>query len=428
MLPHPAPCADRSEVHAASLTRDGNALARFAVPIEEDRMAFPMRAALVLSMLGCSQTQPAVSPLADAATEDDVEAATDTGPAYDALEDVLEPIRAGNGLPALAAAVFSSDGLLAIGAVGVRKHGDATPVTRDDAWHLGSDTKAMSATLHALYVAEGKAAWEQTVKSAFPGETLDAAYEPVTVDLLYRHRGGAPASVPSEIWSEMWKPGDSRAQRRAAVLAMLALPPETTPGTAYVYSNAGYMMAGAALEEATKTSWESMMRDRLFAPLAMASCGFGAPATVGQIDQPWGHTPKSGAPSPVAPGRAADNPPSLGPAGTVHCTLQDWGKFLVAHLRGARGLSTKLLDAAAFQHLQTPATGESYAYGWGTGTRTWAKGAVLSHSGSNTMFYVTAWIAPNVDRVFVAATNLGGDGAAKAIDATFGPLIERYAK
>ena len=32
------------------------------------------------------------------------------------------------------------------------------------------------------------------------------------------------------------------------------------------------------------------------------------------------------------------------------------------------------------------------------------------------------------DRVFVAATNIGGDEAASAVDAVFGPLIERYAK
>jgi D-alanyl-D-alanine carboxypeptidase len=391
-----------------------------------------MRRAALASILlvGCQGKEPTTSEPADTGTavEDTQPTTTDVGPSAEALEELLEPIRASNNLPALAGAVFSSDGLLAIGAVGVRKQGDATPVTRDDKWHLGSDTKAMSATLHAMYVAEGKATWDQTMSSAFAGATMSDAYKPVTIDQLFRHRAGAPASVPTDIWSEMWKSGDPMAQRRAAVLSMLALEPTPAPGTSFVYSNAGYMMAGAALEEATKKSWESMMRERLFASLAMPSCGFGAPATVGQIDHPWGHTLKSGKPSPVAPGPGADNPPSLGPAGTVHCTLQDWGKFLVAHLKGARGVMTPILDVATFKRLQTPATGEDYAHGWGVGTRSWAGGAVLSHSGSNTMFYVTVWIAPNIDRVFVAATNLGGDGAAKAIDAAFAPLIERYAK
>lgn len=358
--------------------------------------------------------------IADATTDT---AVADTG-AVEALEDMLEPIRAANKLPALAAAVFDSNGLLAIGAVGVRKSGDATAVTRADKWHLGSDTKAMTATLLALYVSDKKLRWEQTLAESFPSEALDAGYKAVTLEALLQHRGGAPASVPEAIWAEMWKSGDPMKQRRAAVVSMLGQPPAQTPGT-YVYSNAGYMMAGAALEESTKQSWEGTIRARLFDALGMKTCGFGTAPTLGTVDQPWGHSPPS---KPVPPGPSGDNPPSLGPAGTVHCDLMDWGKFLVLHLRGARKVSTSLLDVASFTHMHTPPTGGDYAHGWIVGTRPWASGMVLMHSGSNTTFLVTTWIAPNKDRVFVAATNLGGDAAAKAIDATFGPMIDRYAK
>ena len=36
-------------------------------------------------------------------------------------------------------------------------------------------------------------------------------------------------------------------------------------------------------------------------------------------------------------GPAMDNPPVLSPAGRVHCTIQDWAKFIADQLRGARG-------------------------------------------------------------------------------------------
>jgi CubicO group peptidase (beta-lactamase class C family) len=340
---------------------------------------------------------------------------------------VLEPIRAAHRLPALGAAVFSSDATLAIGAVGVRKLGDATRVERADAWHLGSDTKAMTATLLALYVAEGRVAWTTTMARAFP-EPLDPGYRDVTVEQLLWHRGGAPHDVPGDLWAEMWKPGGSRPQRRAAVLGMLQRPPAVTPGSQYLYANAGYMMAGAALEDAVDEDWESLMRRRLFAPLAMASCGFGAPASLGKVDHPWGHVIEEGAPVPRAPGPTADNPPSLGPAGTVHCGLVDWGKFLQLHLRAARGLPTALLDAAAIVRLQTPPAGADYAAGWGTASRDWAGGPVLTHSGTNTMFYVTTWIAPKKDRILVAVTNVGGPGAPGAVDAVFAPLIARFVR
>src|SRR5579883_2118099 len=52
------------------------------------------------------------------------------------LAPVLEPIRARSGLPALAAAIFTGNRVAAIGAVGVRKSGDPTPVAPGDSWHL----------------------------------------------------------------------------------------------------------------------------------------------------------------------------------------------------------------------------------------------------------------------------------------------------
>ena len=51
--------------------------------------------------------------------------------------------------------------------------------------------------------------------------------------------------------------------------------------------------------------------------------------------------------------------------------------------------------------------GDDYALGWGTTKRRWAKGAVLYDQGSNTLNYANVWIAPKIDRVFVAVTNGG---------------------
>src|SRR5262245_25961425 len=71
------------------------------------------------------------------------------------LTDILEAARAKYDLPAMAAAVVVGE-RIATGAVGVRKYGDPTPVTRDDQFHLGSCTKSMTATLCGMLVEEGK--------------------------------------------------------------------------------------------------------------------------------------------------------------------------------------------------------------------------------------------------------------------------------
>src|SRR5207248_3569540 len=100
------------------------------------------------------------------------------------------------------------------------------------------------------------------------------------------------------------------------------------------------------------------------------------------------------------PGPDADNPPSLGPAGTVHCSLVDWEKFLVVHLKGARSEPT-IVSQSSIDTLHSPPPGGDYALGWIVADRSWGNGTVFTHSGSNTMWYATVWIAPKTNRIFV---------------------------
>jgi CubicO group peptidase (beta-lactamase class C family) len=58
------------------------------------------------------------------------------------LNPILDPIRARFELPALAAAVVKNGKIVASGAVGTRRAGTVIPVTIDDRFHIGSDTKA----------------------------------------------------------------------------------------------------------------------------------------------------------------------------------------------------------------------------------------------------------------------------------------------
>jgi CubicO group peptidase (beta-lactamase class C family) len=50
-------------------------------------------------------------------------------------------------LPVLVAAAVIDDKILAAGAVGTRRTGHDIPVTLDDRFHIGSDTKPMTAPL-----------------------------------------------------------------------------------------------------------------------------------------------------------------------------------------------------------------------------------------------------------------------------------------
>ncbi|HUS92452.1 MAG TPA: serine hydrolase domain-containing protein, partial [Phycisphaerae bacterium] len=345
------------------------------------------------------------------------------------LEELLRPIRDRHGLPALAAAVIREGRLAGLGAVGVRKAGTETAVTRDDEFHIGSCTKAMTATVLATLVDAGKLRWETTLPEALPdlAETMHAGYRKVTLLHLLAHRAGlvanAPPGMPFARLHELL--GTPTEQRQAFARALLAVPPQSAPGEKFLYSNAGYAVAALVAERAAKKGWRELMRERVFRPLGMASAGFGAMGTPGKIDQPWQHVLRDGKLVPIAPGPRSDNPPAYDPAGRVHCSMADWAKFVAAHLDGPRGRACGLrLKPETWRRLHTPPFGGDYALGWGTPQRSWGGGAVLTHAGSNTMNYAVVWVAPKRDFAVLVATNLGGGPAPKACDEAAWLLIQ----
>lgn len=335
----------------------------------------------------------------------------------------LEAIRAKNELPALAALAMTRGEVRLQGAVGVRKLGSPDRVTPDDKWHVGSCTKAMTATLAAMFVEEGTLRWNTTVGDVFPElrETMDPSWQPATLEMLLTHRSGAPAQPPANLWRNAWaRVGTPAEQRLSFTQGLLLRRTQEPAGKNYIYSNQGYAIAGAMLERIGRKPWEELMRTKLFASCHMTSAGFGAPAAVGKIDQPWGHAGPMK--QPVAPGLEADNPPSIGPAGTVHCSLADYARFAAMHAMGER-LGTMFLRKDSFLKLHTPPEGQEYASGWNVVLRDWAGGKALTHAGSNTMFFFVVWVAPAKDAVFVAATNCVGEGAERGTDEAVGALI-----
>ena len=335
------------------------------------------------------------------------------------LAPYLEVVRNDHGLPSLAALVQRGDQRLGLAAVGVRKRGDATPVTVDDRYHLGSDTKAMTATLVALLVEDGVIAWDTTMAEAFPGIPVDPGYAPVTIADLLAHRGGAPAEFDLRPWADRT---DAITEQRRAFATMILGQPPAGPRGAYIYANAGYMIVGAIVEARTGKSWEVVLAERLFTPLGMASCGFGAPGTAGVVDQPWGHTALWAIP----PGPRADNPPVVGPAGTVHCTLADWSRFAAVHLDGARG-DTRFLSTASFQRMHTPAEGpgDPYALGWNIIAT--PAGPILFHFGSNRFWFSSIFVVPSANLTVLVATNSGIQDAALALDHVTADLVTAHA-
>lgn len=347
-------------------------------------------------------------------------------PAQAPWRDELEKIRLKHDLPALGAAWVTINGMEAGAVVGVRKKGSDVPAGLNDLWHLGSNTKAMTSTLAALAVQEGKLRWNSTLAEIFP-QQRDLKKHPLsqaTLTHLLSHWSGLPANA---MWGMAALGGKDVREQRAAVLRMaVALEDLPAPGTKHLYSNWGYALAGHMLEKVWNASWEESMQQKLFAPLGITRAGFGGTGTPGKLDQPWPHL-ANGEPT-RKNGPEVDNPPPLGPAGTVHMPLEDWARFIAGHLQGAKGTAQLLKGPEVWRHLHRPTqAGESYAYGWHATERQWG-GQVITHNGSNTMNHSVAWVAPEKGFAMLAVTNSGSKAGPKALDEAVGLVLRQQAK
>jgi CubicO group peptidase (beta-lactamase class C family) len=168
----------------------------------------------------------------------------------------------------------------------------------------------------------------------------------------------------------------------------------------------------------TGKDWEVLMRERLFEPLGMKSAGFGPPGSSEKNEQPWPHSVRSGKPN---PGPFIDNPSVLGPAGTVHMSPEDYGKWMLFVLKHG----PKLLSDEEIEALCTSPKGSDYAFGWIRVSRGWGSGDVLSHAGSNTLNFCVAWFAPKKDFGVSVFTNVGGDLGPKVTDAVAAEIVTK---
>jgi CubicO group peptidase (beta-lactamase class C family) len=389
-------------------------------------------------------------------------AAEPSKPPVDDLSSLLAESVQKHKLPGMAAAVVEGGRITAIGAAGVRCRGHQERITSDDLFHIGSDTKSMTATLIAVLVEEGKLRWNSTPAQVLAGavKEIDPEWQRVTLEeLLTHHAGVRPNPEETTIIGALGLA--PREQRLRVCRAVLRKPPCHEPSKAYEYSNTGYIIAGAMAEAVADDSWENLMVRRVFKPLGMEHAGFGPPGVAGEksttdsaatssnpIAQPWGHLPSGEA---VRPGPQADNPPSLGPAGRVHLTLADWARYAALHLSAEQGdhkdapgkaasgkdgpgSGTKpFLSKATLRKLHAPfgdaidRAGTKYAMGWAVRRLSGSKGFELTHAGSNTMWYAVISLRMSENRAILIATNEGGPGAGAACAEVKSALLKRMA-
>ncbi len=370
------------------------------------------------------------------------------------LDDLLASYLPRYELPALAAAVVKDGIIIASGAVGVRRAGFEIPVTLDDRFHLGSDTKAMTALLCAMLVEEGKLHWDSTLPDVFPelAADMDPGLKRVTLEQFLSHTSGvATDNEALELLMDLFmrggvQDGNLDEQRYWLVQQWISQPLKAEPGTRFAYANMNYVLAGAMLERvAAGPTWDELITDRIFLPLGLDMAGLGPQASLGKIDAPLGHAWVEGGDGKprlkvFLAGPNGDNPLIIGPAGIAHMSVHDFARWAGWNAgEGRRG--PPLVQPEALRKLHTPVISlpvqdnappgtpprGKYALGWGQIEMDWAPEPLLTHAGSNGLNLAQVMIELQRDFAMVLLTNVGGVKADEALNALAPVLYAQFA-
>lgn len=309
---------------------------------------------------------------------------------------------------------------------GVRRLGSEDPIRRGDRWHLGSDAKALVATLIARLVERGALAWDRPLASMLPqfNESMHESYRDLTLQELLSHRSGLPRDLGdahNEFFDTFY--GDRMAldaQRLRFVDRALREAPVADKRAEFSYSNIGYVVAAACAEQAASKPFESLITAEVFEPLRMATAGF---ALNRDGEGPIGHRD----------GRIADrahdtNPPIYRPAGGILMSLPDWARFCIDQMQGAYGRGA-LLRQHTYRLLHAPQGDTGFAaLGWGFLPNAFdRRGPALFHAGSDGNWTALVMLFPETGNGVLVAANafdsMGGERAANEAMRAIVPMI-----
>ena len=351
------------------------------------------------------------------------------------LHELLEQTVKKNNIPGMAAIVVKSDKIIEASSFGLRHLGLPDSILVTDLFQIGSNTKAMTATMIAVLIEQGKLQWETKLLDVFPEwkDKVHPDYRSITLTDLLLHQAGIPEysnfsylfngktvrddgtqhlEEDRNDWKEMTSySGTEMEQRKNFSLGVLSRKPSIPPHTKFLYSNVGYGIAAAMAEKVTGESWETLMQKYLFRPLGIKAV-FNWPAAI-DPNQPWGHFKTDAGYKPHDPHDGFHLPACLLPGGGIAMNLSDYGKFLQLHLKGLKG-EDGLLKAKTIRYLHTrqiDLTGSPYSYvfGWAITDFEGVLGNV--HSGSAGTFNASMVLWPTKDIAIAVFANAGALGA-----------------
>lgn len=284
------------------------------------------------------------------------------------------------------------------------------PIDRHTIFDIGSLTKQFTAAAILVLVDRGELSTDDTLAQYFPDIPADKAS--ITLHQVLTHSSG----LSDETGGFEGNDRGPYVSRDAFLSALFASPLNAAPGERFEYTNAGYSLLAAIIEEVSGQEYEVFLREAVLSPAEMHHTGYQLldwSADTAAHGYFWPFLDTDRADQGVFLTRWASEPVSwrLRGNGGLHANLEDLVRWHRALQDGA------ILSAEALARYQTGYIPFSesglYAYGWGVRTSP-AGTPVLTHNGGNGIFF--AWIGRFIeeDILIIHLTNEAYDSLEQA--------------
>jgi CubicO group peptidase (beta-lactamase class C family) len=246
-------------------------------------------------------------------------------------------------VPGLSIAIVRNDSVIYAKGYGVVATRSTTPVNEKTLFEIGSSSKAFTATLIAMLVSDGKMRWDDRVVQYLPDFRMydPVANEGVTLRDALSHRSGIARGELTWLGSGL--------TRDEVLHRVRFLKPEAPFRSHYSYQNMMFLAAGQAAGKAGGSSWDDLVKQRIFTPLGMTST----------VTTSRGLTnPNVAAPHGVDHDTNFIKPPfdaeNIGPAGSILSSAVDMAQWLRFQLNDGMVGGKRLVSSAALRETHTP--------------------------------------------------------------------------
>lgn len=342
-----------------------------------------------------------------------------------ALQGIVAAAMDRSGVPGVAVAVVHDGQTVFSAGYGVREAGKPDKVTPETVFQLASVSKPLSATIAAVEITKGKAAWNDPVTRYLKGFRLSDPYVTAhaTIGDFFAHRSGLPATAGDEL--------EDLGFSRDDILERLAQVPLDPFRISYHYANFGTTVAAEAVAAAAGKPWETLATEALFEPLGMTVTSYRYKDFLAHSNRAALHILSDGSFKPLYQ-RDADAQAPAGGASSNVLDLAEWLKLLLAEgsYDGAQMISPEaLLPALSPQAFSGPPgalDSRPGFYGYGFNVSVSAGGhPMMGHSGAFLLGAgTTVQINPAAETGIVVLTNGSPIGVSESIAASFMDIVQ----